>query len=293
VTFKGRGLIQVTGKDIMSQSAYGQISGAGMSVNPIVGLSASQITSLKSIQSLNTNNDWLSLDGRNISPQVKKYEVFESPEDVLALSVTWKRLRDEDRNIAGKLLDSELFAHVKQEDRDKANVIRDYYSKKVMMWKLKGDGKLTSYRNDMNNFVHSNGLVVKENMFGLIYYLPIFYEYDLQLDNVRTLVNPNQEFKKLDKENKPRALVGLTETLIPLSKILKKNSKNTTTEYWFKDTRMDAAVLIKVPKGNSLEHLWEYMFDNSTELKIKGRYIRRSFDDFEYYSVDNWELDRG
>jgi hypothetical protein len=130
-------------------------------------------------------------------------------------------------------------------------------------------------------------------MFGLIYYLPIFYEYDLQLDNVRTLVNPNQEFKKLDKEKKPRALVGLTEALIPLSSILKKNSKNTITEYWLKDTRMDAAVLIKIPKGNSLEHLWKYMFDNSTELKIKGRYIRRSFDDFEYYSVDNWELARG
>ena len=145
----------------MSQSAYGQISGAGMSASPIVGLSASQITSLKSLTGLSTTNDWLSLDGRNISPQVKKYEVFESPEDVLVLSVTWKRLRDEDRHIAGKLLDSELFAHIKQEDRDKANVIRDYYSKKVMMWKLKGDGKLTSYRNDMNNFVHSNGLVVK------------------------------------------------------------------------------------------------------------------------------------
>ena len=275
----------------MKKNAYGQIS-SGTSPT-IVGLSAPQLKSIHSNSIHTATVDWLSLDGGNISPQIKKYEVFESPEDVLALSVTWKRLRDNDKHIAGKLLDTELFNHINQEDRDKANEIRDYYSKKVMMWKLKGDGKLTPYRNDMNQFVHSNGLVVKENMFGLIYYLPIFYEYDLQLDNVRTLVNPNQEFKKLDKEKKPRALVGLTEALIPLSSILKKNSKNTITEYWLKDTRMDAAVLIKIPKGNSLEHLWKYMFDNSTELKIKGRYIRRSFDDFEYYSVDNWELDRG
>lgn len=289
MTFKGRGLIQVTGRNNMSQSPYGQISGV-LAASPIASLSTAQISTLKSIPGYGSH-DWLSIN-HGFSPQVKKYEVFESPEDVLALSVTWKRLRDEGRNIAGKLLDNELFTHIKQEDRDKANVIRDYYSKKVMVWKLKGDGKLTQYRNDMNNFVHSNGLVIKENLFGLIYYLPIFYEYDLQVDHVRTLVKTNQGFKTLDKEKKPRVLT-ITETLIPLSRILKKNSKNTITEYWFKDIRMDAAVLIKVAKGNSLEHLWEYMFDNSKELKIKGRYTRRSFDDFEYYSIDNWELDRG
>jgi hypothetical protein len=271
----------------MKKNAYGQIS-SGTSPT-IVGLSAPQ---LKSIQSLNTTVDWLSLDGGNISPQVKKYEVFESPEDVLALSVTWKRLRDNDKHIAGKLLDTELFNHINQEDRDKANEIRDYYSKKVMMWKLKGDGKLTPYRNDMNQFVHSNGLVVKENMFGLIYYLPIFYEYDLNLDSVRGQVNINQKFKKLDDERKPRALI-ITEDLIPVSRIEKKNKRGTTTQYWFKDSSLDAGVMISVAKGNSLEHLWEYMFDNEKVLKIKGRYIRRYIDDFEYYSVDNWELARG
>jgi hypothetical protein len=56
---------------------------------------------------------------------------------------------------------------------------------------------------------------------------------------------------------------------------------------------MDAGVMLSVAKGNSLEHLWEYMFDNEKVLKIKGRYIRRYIDDFEYYSVDNWELARG
>jgi hypothetical protein len=254
-------------------------------------LSAGQIKAINNGTSTSYTNDWLSLT-ESTHPTVKRYEVFESPEDVLALSVAWKRLRDNDKHIVGKLLDSELFNHIKQEDRNKANEIRDYYSKKVMMWKLKGDGKLTPYRDDMNNFVHGNGLVVKENMFGLIYYLPIFYEYDLNLDNVRSQVKQNQNFKKLDKENKPRALI-ITEDLIPISKIEKKNKRGMSTQYWFKDTSMDAGVMLSVAKGNNLEHLWEYMFDNEKVLKIKGRYIRRYIDDFEYYSVDNWELARG
>ena len=258
----------------------------------LVGSNGSNINNIQLQSITNGANDWL-LGLTDVHPAVKKYEIFESPEDTLALSIAWKRLRDNNKaNNIGKLLDRELFSHIKQEDKDKANEIRDYYSKKVMMWKLKGDGKLTPYRNDMNQFVHSNGLVVKENMFGLIYYLPIFYEYDLNLDNVRGQVNINQKFKKLDDERKPHMLV-ITEDLTPITKFKKHNKKGTTTQYWLKDTIMNAGVMISVDKGNSLEHLWEYMFDNEKVLKIKGRYIRRYIDDFEYYRIDNWELAKG
>ena len=73
---------------------------------------------------------------------VKKYEILEIDEDLLALSTAWKRLRDT-HNSGGTytpistLLDKELFNHVTIDDRQKANEIRDYYSKKIMMWKLK------------------------------------------------------------------------------------------------------------------------------------------------------------
>ena len=82
----------------------------------------------------------------NISNNVKKYEIYEFTEDVLALSVTWKRMRDAGKNTALKLTDNDLFKNIIPEDRIMADKIATYYSKKIMMLKLLDNSKLTSYR---------------------------------------------------------------------------------------------------------------------------------------------------
>ncbi len=72
------------------------------------------------------------------SDYVKRYEVIETSEDVLALSVAWKRLRDtKDKSShhigITSLLDDNLFRRVEEPDRVRANEIRDYFSKKIML----------------------------------------------------------------------------------------------------------------------------------------------------------------
>jgi hypothetical protein len=81
--------------------------------------------------------DWNTLR-EGLNSNVKKYEVYEISQDLLALSVCWARyrkVRDEPglHPTITKLLDSELFRLVTEDDIAQANVIRDYYSKKIMV----------------------------------------------------------------------------------------------------------------------------------------------------------------
>ena len=167
---------------------------------------------------------------------VKKYEVFETTEDILALSVTWHRLRPlishgisnimnpSDRPT--KLTDNILFKEMIQEDRDKANVIRDYYSKKLMMFTLKGQ-PLTNYRKDLNIFIHGDCKIVKEEMMPLVYRLPEFHEYDVELDEM---------FLDLDTRFEGSEIAFSTiRTFYPVKKFTVKRKSRKFVEYWLKD----------------------------------------------------------
>lgn len=300
--YKGRGFLQTTGKINMGTVGVGSLRSQ---LSNIVGLSNSISVSASPTSSLTTQGSGgqvlgtnysftpnLGLSDMGIHPSVKKYEVYETPTDILALSVAWKRLRDSGRTGIGKLLQDELFHEVTNSDEEKAKEIRDYYSKKIMVHTLKNDVIYSSFKKDLNQFVHSPGTLVKEQMLGLAYYLPIFHEYDTNLDQVRSLVDPHQNFKKLDKQQVVRVMT-LEASLIPLQTLIKKTKRNTTIEYWCKDDKLNAGVVIKVQPENPLKHLWDDIFNTSKVLTIKGAYCRRNLDDFEYFSVTNWQLLKG
>jgi hypothetical protein len=219
----------------------------------------------------------------NLPFDVKRYEVFESPVDVLALSVTWKRLRDEGRYVASKVLDHELFKEVSNDDRTKANEIRDYYSKKIVMWNLK-EVRMSQFRRDLNDFVHNQeGKVVRESMLPLAATLPNFYSYDCELDTIRNQVTINQKGKEL-------AISG-THLLKPIKCIHKKTKRTNTLQYWFKDVATDGAFVIPIDPKNSLGHIWKQIFENSSTVQIKGIRLHKQTDDFQYFMLsDNWEL---
>jgi hypothetical protein len=131
-----------------------QIGAASAIAGSAMNLQAASQNTI-SISSLNSASgvdfDWNTLAGLNSN--VKKYEVYEISQDLLALSICWSRYRkvkDEHnlRPVITRLLDSELFRLVSEDDITQANAIRDYYSKKIMVWKLKNI-KLTPFREDM------------------------------------------------------------------------------------------------------------------------------------------------
>ena len=235
-----------------------------------------------------TSNDWDIFGNKN----VKKYEVFETSEDILALSVTWHRLRPlishgisnimnpSDRPT--KLTDSILFKEIIQEDRDKANLIRDYYSKKLMMFTLKGQ-QLTSYRKDLNTFIHGDCKVVKEEMMPLVYRLPEFYEYDVGLDEMFLELDTRFEGSQIS--------LSTIKTLTPVKKFTVKRKSRRFVEYWLKDEE-NKPYKIEIDSNNELMHLWDYFYDKGkfhditldTVIKFSNR------DSISHYKLIKWKL---
>jgi len=265
----------------------GVINGAQGSHNTITIGNLQPITSM-TLGGLQLHDTWSFADNVN----VKKYEVFETTEDILALSVTWHRLRPlishgisnivNPSNRPTKLTDSILFKELIQEDREKADVIRDYYSKKLMMFTLKGQ-KFSNYRKDLNTFIHGDCKVVKEEMMPLVYRLPEFHEYDVGLDEM---------FRDLDTRFEDSEISFSTiRTFYPVKKFTVKRKDKRFVEYWLKDEE-NRPYKIEIDCSNDLMHLWDYFYDKGkfheitldTVLKFSNR------DSISHYKLIKWKL---
>jgi len=239
-----------------------------------VGGSSGQI----SIQDLSV--DW----GQD--PYVKKYQVFEIEEDLLALSCAWQRVREERKkdpsslyaHQIARLTDPLLFKSVTQTDRDKAAIVRDYYSKKIVVWKLKGDN-LTKFREDMNSFIHTDGKIFKEDMMPLAYRLPEFYDYDSDFD---MLTNEYNKKVAQDQQN----FVGSKRLKLAKSYVVgKKYAKR--KEYWFSDDNNDL-VSLSIGLDNPLMSLLDLYTQNT--IKVDAIYTKKSRDNTEYLIANKFKF---
>lgn len=241
-----------------------------------------------SISSLNSTGGSIDFDWNHLSAglnsNVKKYEVIETSEDILALSVTWKRLRDNRENIPvyiNSLLSNSLFEKVTTEDREYANSIRDYFSKKIMLWTLK-EVRLSAYRQDLSDFIHSDGKKFTEKMLPLVFRLPEFYEYDVEFDSFKQDVT--LEITNFNEHGTHQKVT----TLRPIKSFYKNNKRVKQIEYWLKDDKGNAHMIAIEPK-NPLKHIWDKLFMNQ-QLRIEGSYCPKQHDDLQYYRLLNWSL---
>ena len=243
--------------------------GTGLSISPL------------STSSISLDDSYLNGLFKNIhrSDYVKRYEVIETTEDVLALSVAWKRLRDnkdKSTNYIGitSLLDDNLFRQVR------ANLIRDYFSKKIMLWSLKGI-KLSKYRQDLNTFIHGNDKKVTEELLPIVFRLPEFYEYDVKFDSFKREI-------KLELPTFDLPPIKQITTLTPVTSFYKSNKRTKQFEYWLKNSNGNAYMISIEPK-NPLKHIWDKMFANE-HLRIEGTYFPKKYDELQYYQLLNWSL---
>jgi len=266
-----------------------QLTGANMSHNTITTLGlrhpsltitgSNTITGLSITGNMNNSVTWDNYSNGN----VKKYEVVETTEDILALSVTWHRLRLSGINTIERpttLTDNILFGVINQEDRNRADIIRDYFSKKIVMITLRGQN-LSSFRKDLNTFIHGDCKVVKEELMPLIYRLPEFYDNDIQHDEM--FRDFNKHFEDTSK------LWRGTKTLKPVRKFFINLKTKKFLEYWLKDEN-DRGYRIEIPFENKLNHLWEHFFKQET-IPILGAYRYSEHDGINYYQIKDWEID--
>ena len=262
--------------------AAGAIAGSGLNLQ-----AASQNTiSLSNLNSASgsIDFDWNHLTN-GLNSNVKKYEVYEISQDLLALSVCWSRYRKV-RNEPGihltitKLLDSELFRLVTDDDIAHANTIRDYYSKKIMVWKLKNIN-LTHYREDLNTFIHSNGKTFKEAMLPLAYRLPEFYEYDVEFEKMS--FDYNKEVKRQESQfvTDCKQLKFVTQLSVNTRRAKRK-------EYWFSDSANNL-VTFSIEPSNPLISMLDMTLKNN-DVTVVGRYKKTMRDDNEYLRIEKFNF---
>jgi hypothetical protein len=219
---------------------------------------------------------------------VKKYEIIETTEDLLALSCTWFRLRKEKQPTGiGNLLSNELFLHVTEEDRSYASTVRDYYSKKLMMLTLK-ETKLSVFRQDLKEFIHGDAKKFLEKSIPMVYKLPEFYEFDSTFDVLkRELVKEIEEDsnKFIRCTNTRQQSIRLT----PITSLMKNTKRIKTVEYWFKD-HIGRAYMVSIEPKNPLRPLWDREFARP-EIVMSGSTAHRVRDDLQYYQLLNYQFE--
>lgn len=217
----------------------------------------------------------------SVSNKIKKYQVYEVGEDALVLSVAWNRLRASGNSKTSRLLDGTLFNEVIPEDRELATTIRDFYSKKIMMLKLKSSRTFSNYREDLNKFIHSDGSVLKEDMIGLVYRLPDFYKFDIDFEEVTNGIN---------KKVQIIPSIATSATFTPLKRIERKTRATNLVQYWMKEQTTGNGAMISIQAKNPLENVWNKIFNNSTELSLYYNKKSKSLDGVEFMQLYDWGL---
>lgn len=224
------------------------------------------------------------------NPYVKKQQVFELNEGLITLSVAWNRFRNlrnaHDRSTYGLQIESmtskDLFEFVSEEDRSIAEQIKNYYSKKFMLLKLKNIN-FTGYREDLNELIHGDDKKVTDDQFALVYYLPEFYEYDVEFDNL--VLEHNKEVTRVKNTG---IVVGSQEKNIKLLKTFQIRRKRfRRTELWFTDDDKNL-INLNTDLNNPLLSLLE--LHSQEPLKVNGFFGTRKRDDYEYFEMSNFKF---
>lgn len=285
--YKSRGMVQLTGNKQMGTQPIPSISIT--STNPSVWSSTSGSGSVTLGQGLGSGM-YAGIHAQSLddlfNTHYKKQEIYEFEDDILAISCAWKRQRDDTpaEYRYSKLTDRKLFDSVTTDDRESARLVRDYYSKKIMMLTLKGQ-LLTSFRKDLNTFIHGEINRATEELFPLIYKLPDFYEYDIKIEEIKVSLENRPRGVKLEKLQGKHTSFELT----PITVVKKSNKRMKVMEYWL-EGKGNTPVLIQLEPKNPLLHIWDNMFSSKKVLQISGMSFVKSMDDFEYLSIKNWTL---
>jgi hypothetical protein len=273
------------------------------SIQQIAPLTTSQLNSLQNATyqtatyNLNSSGNINAININDIfkanlyqdSIYVKTYQIIEAVEDLLALSVTHKRLMVENISVIAKsfsfknILDPVVFQNLTESDREIAGTIRKYYSQQIVMWALKGI-KLTSFREDLKTYLNGEGNKFVENTIPLVTKLPYFYDYDIKLDEIkREFTTGTEGFNTVSNSSEKHSYI-----LTPIKSLFRKTKKAKCIEYWLKDT-YNRAYKIEIEHNNPLQHLWDKTF-NHDKLEISGYVKLKRLDDLNYYHVFGWEV---
>jgi hypothetical protein len=199
--------------------------------------------------------------------QTHRAVFYKSDIDFLTISALLYKLSITDTSLVkhNSILDKGLVGSVNDEDHELAKNIRDYYSKKIMLAKLK-EIPLTKFADDLSAFIHTDGLNADEKTLGMISCLPRFYFYDKQLDEISLGKNLNCTHKQHENNF----------SLTFVSSTMKTTKAFKNKEYWLTDEK-NRLVRISVDVNNPLISIWEKTLQNKIVNFSAGTFFPRRF----------------
>lgn len=208
--------------------------------------------------------------------------------DPIALSVAGHRLRKYGDSRAG-MLPNPTPDVLEPSDIVAANSIRDYYTKKIVVWNLKGV-KLSPFRSDLVKVLatdlYGKGIPVEYS--GLIYKLPEFYEFDTRLDLLYDTFWPDLAGKKLSKIN--------NLVLEPVD-FLVQGVRGLKFMVCLFNARVDGnnvPVKIKLRYDSHLKapvDLATKVFKGCKKVRVSGRYLWVDGGDYPTYLLREWKIE--
>lgn len=223
------------------------------------------------------------------SPADSSQEVsYNFTTDPLLVSCTLHRLITESRaNDKVDYLNWSLTNHmdkiinlITDQDRVFAEVVRSYYKSKLVISKLRGD-HFSEYKNALLKYLTDSPFSITERSVGMIYRLPYFYQYDMQLIEIF-------DGEYVDLEKAPNHLERQDIKLSFISKVDNGQKRARHYEYWFKDEN-NLRILVEVEKHNPVRNLWEKTIQ-SDELNINAVFEKKRKGNLEFYVARGWTI---
>ncbi len=166
---------------------------------------------------------------------------------------------------------NQIVNKITDQDRVFAESVKSYYMSKLLMAKLRGDD-FTKFKTDLMQYLHNSPNTLTSRFVGMVYKLPYFYEYDMQLIEIF-----GGEHKDLGTARQ-RDREDIALTFIAKADNGQKRSRH--YEYWFKDDS-DTRILLEVEKHNPVRNLWEHSIQ-SGKLNVALVFFNISLDVLDY-----------
>ena len=233
----------------------------------------------KSITISSTYDPWTDMS----TPPKKTY----SNEDLLAVSAyLYRRYKNNPELRFTNLLENAGECVVEGQDRQRAEEIADYFSKQIVLARLKDT--VSVFQNSVASFLSGDRKTIKTADVGLIYRLPEYYEYAVSILEYHTGHFADHEYYEVP-------LQYSTRLLMPHMSIEHNTRQLKSIQYWFKDRETGNPAMITVTAKNQLQHVWDKIFNagRTDGINISGMFdTRKHYGGFSYMTCYNrWELE--
>jgi hypothetical protein len=151
-----------------------------------------------------------------------------------------------------------IYHSISRDDVDTAKKIRDHYEQRFMVARLANES-LGGYHEKMLILLHTNQYEIHESHIKILYKLPEFYEYDMELIKLTSHLN-NYVTRKLPYSKE------IELKLSYVGKIYRSTRMGKYYDYWFSNEHGEP-VKIPVEKSNILCSWWDHV---SKELKVRA-----------------------